>query len=197
MFEALVQEVFQLTNRPDLRAETESAIKQAILNYHHLDFFWRDKTMGVINVTSGVKARHEINLAQFTGLRAIASVSPYYSDDQCGLKLIQNRSLGATASEYWQLLGDKLVISSRTPTNKFALEYWQNPVLSPTANINSWVVDLYRDAVLDAALAKIFETIRDPAAADRYRARVGNKLAPGTHCAVILGEQLEQQIRSY
>lgn len=198
MFEALVQEIFQLSNRPDLRAETESAIRQAVLGYHHLDFFWRDKTVGVINVTSGARVRHEIPLSTFGNLRGIAAISPYDgAHDSVGKPLAKQVTLGQHRCEYWQLMGDKLVIVTNQRTHQFAVDHWVNPVLAPADKFHSWVVDLYREAVIDATLAKIFTITGHVQLADRHAARVGNKLAPGTHVATILGEQLEQTIRSY
>jgi len=41
-FDELVAEVILLTNRPDLTAETESAVRAATLKVHKLDFFSKD-----------------------------------------------------------------------------------------------------------------------------------------------------------
>lgn len=39
---SLVSDVYTLTNRPDLVAETALAVKKATLKMHHVDFFARD-----------------------------------------------------------------------------------------------------------------------------------------------------------
>lgn len=201
-FSTLVTNVITVTNRPDLLAETELAVRQAVLSYHHLDFFWRDKVTGIISVSTGANARHTIPLNRFAEFRAAAGVSPYYSsNDTCGKPLSKGTRLGEFHEDYWMLAGDSLVIRSSAATHQFQLIYWKNPTLAPAAAFSSWVADIYPGAVEDAACAKVFEMIRDSATADRYRARVGKK-ADGAgpaqgHCAVILSDQLEPEIRGY
>jgi len=39
---SLISDVYILTNRPDLVAETELAVKKATLKLHHVDFFKKD-----------------------------------------------------------------------------------------------------------------------------------------------------------
>ena len=41
-FTELCNDVYTLTNRPDLVAETKLAVKAATLKAHQLDFFWKD-----------------------------------------------------------------------------------------------------------------------------------------------------------
>lgn len=41
-FTDLCNEVYAITNRPDLVAETKSAVKAATLKCHHFDFFYKD-----------------------------------------------------------------------------------------------------------------------------------------------------------
>lgn len=201
-FRQLVDQVVVVTNRPDLLAEIELSIKQSILFYHHLDFFWRDKMVGIINVTTGQNARHEIPLTRFPRMRAPTEIAPYFARRECcGKPLKRMTRLGECECEWWMLTPNSLIIRSATPTHQFQFTYWQNPVLAPEAEFHSWVADLYEDAVVDAACAKMFEMARDPSTADRYRARVGKKAdgaGPATgHCFRILSEQLEQDIRSY
>lgn len=201
-FRQLVSNTVTVTNRPDLLAETELAVRQAVLSYHHLDFFWRDKTTGIISVSTGGRARHAIPLTKFQGFRAAESIVPYYAGtDTCAKPLAKATRMGQHTANYWLLAGNELIIHSATLTHQFQFTYWQNPTLMPEAAFSSWVADLYPDAVEDAACAKVFEMVRDPGVADRYRARVGKKAdgaGPATgHCARILAEQLEQSIRSY
>lgn len=201
-FSQLVANVIAITNRPDLLTETELAIRQVVLYYHHLDFFWRDKLTGIITVSTGANARHSIPLEKFQGFRSAASVAPYFAgNDTCAKPLRRMERMGQHECEYWFLAGNVLILRSSSPTHQFQFTYWKNPTLAPEAVFDSWVADLYSDAVEDAACAKLFEMIRDSNEADRYRARVGKKAdgaGPATgHCARILMEQLEQVVRSY
>jgi hypothetical protein len=196
-FRQLVTDVIKVTNRPDLLAETELAIKGALLAYHHLDFFWRDRAQVILNVTSSNKTRIEIPLERCTDMRSPQEVAPYYADSECcGTPLARLHRIGEHQCNYWMLTPSSLIINSATPTHQFRFSYWRNPDLQE-ATFNSWVADIYPDAVIDAACAKLFEMVRDNTTADRYRARVGNTGAIGTHCHRILSDQLEQDIRGY
>jgi hypothetical protein len=201
-FRQIVNKVITITNRPDLLAEIELAVRQAVLSYHHLDTFWRDQLTGIISVSTGASAKHNIDISRFEGLRAIASVRPYYShNDSCGKPLEKLSRLGARQTDYWFLQGNQLVIKSSTPSHQFQFSYWKNPTIAPEAAFSSWVADLYPDAVEDSACAKVFEMMRDSNEADRYRNRVGKRAdgaGPATgHCHRILTEQLEIEQRSY
>lgn len=76
-FSELCQEVYSLTNRPDLVAETQSAVRAATLRAHHLDFFVKDLYENSFQFdTSDFYQTFPTNLIpQF---RAISYVRKYY-----------------------------------------------------------------------------------------------------------------------
>lgn len=198
LFRNLVRDVITVTNRPNFLAETELAIRQACLSYHHLDFFWRDKVTGIINATSTALGRVKAELTDFERMRAVAEIAPYFPDDEsCGKPLKQLTKLGEKQTDYWLTTHRELIIHSSSPTKMFQLTYYENPKLLPENEFSSWIAELYPTAVVDSACARVFDMAGNSTQADRYRAKVGNRNQPGSHSATIIAEQLEREIRSY
>jgi hypothetical protein len=48
----LIAEVYTLTGRPDLVAETSAAVRKATLKMHSVDFFYRDLQEKIITFTT-------------------------------------------------------------------------------------------------------------------------------------------------
>ena len=209
-FNMLCQKLVKLSNRPDVIEEIKIQLRQATLAIHHLDFFHRDLVSGLITNTAGRTHELTIPLSTFPRVRAIKSIHPYYSRQygmsaqQCSKELTPNPSLEHCRcnTNWWRTNGGNLTIASNHATHEFEMYFYQNPKLYPDEEYSSWVADLYEEALLDWTLMLLFDILRDTSASDRYKDRVGrkDKLATGLptgHVAVILGEQLEQNIRSY
>lgn len=196
-FKELVDKVIVLSNRPDVREEIKIAIRDATLAIHHLDFFWRDIRTGLVNA-SGTVNRLEVPLSNFARLRSMKSVAPY-KESCCLEPLKPNASIDYCKcnSNWWRLSGSNLVISSNQRTNQFEISYYSNPIVAPDELYSSWAADLYPEIVVNWALMLLFEALRDSSIADRYRVKVGSREPPRGHIAIILGEQLEQEVRSY
>lgn len=199
-FYELRNKLVKLSNRPDLIAELEIAIDQAVTFYHHLDFFWRDLVEGMINVTSGRKAEYIVPLTTFPRLRAVKGVSPYNTQrDCCGapLKLLKSFDECKCELNWYMQMGANLKFSTNSGATQFKLAFYQNPKLLPREEFSSWVVDLYESCVIDAALMFFFKAIRDFTASREYERVVGSRVPLTGYCREIVTDQLEQEIRSY
>ena len=205
-FSQLVTKLVKLSNRPDVIEEIKIQLRQATLAIHHLDFFHRDLVSGLIDSSAGRRQQHEIELTKFPRVRNIKAILPYFASsygqpsNQCGKELTPNASLEFCRcnTNWWRTNGGRLTINSSYNTHQFSMYYYENPKLYPDEEYSSWVAELYEEALLDWTLMLLFDVLRDTSAADRYRGRVGNRdRSPTGHIAIILGEQLEQDIRSY
>ena len=205
-FNMLCQKLVKLSNRPDVIEEIKIQLRQATLAIHHLDFFHRDLVSGLITNTAGRQHELTIPLSTFPRVRAIKSIVPYFSrqygmaPQQCSKELTPNPSLEHCRcnTNWWRTNGGNLTISANYATHEYEMYFYQNPKLYPDEEYSSWVADLYEEALLDWTLMLLFEVLRDTSASDRYRGRVGSRdRLPTGHIAVILSEQLEQNIRSY
>ena len=199
-FYQLREKIIKQSNRPDLIAEIEIAIDQAVTFYHHLDFFWRDLVDGFINVTSGRKAEYIVPLSTFQRLRNVKGISPYHSlKDCCGAPLKPITDLDQCKCElnWYMLIGSNLKFATNSQATQFQLSYYQNPKLYPREEFSSWVVDLYEAYVIDASLMYLFAAIRDGSMSQLYERRVGERVPLTGYCRIIVTDQLEQSVRSY
>ena len=56
-------QVYQITNRADLVAETKLAIRQATIAFHHANYFWRDCVFQLIDMSSTQGYKWNINIS--------------------------------------------------------------------------------------------------------------------------------------
>ena len=205
-FNTLCQKLVKLSNRPDVIEEIKIHLRQATLAIHHLDFFHRDLVSGLITSSTGRQQELSTPLDTFPRVRAIKGIVPYFGNQygmprtNCSVPLTPNASLEHCRcnTNWWRTVGGNLTINSNANTQQFEMYFYQNPKLYPEEEYSSWAADLYEEALIDWTLMLLFETLRDTSAADRYRGRVGSRdRLPTGHIAVILSEQLEQDIRSY
>lgn len=206
-FQHICQKVVQLSNRPDVIEEIKQCVRQATLAMHHIDFFHRDLVSGLIRSTRNSRQELSIQMSEFPRVRSIKAIVPTNSQQQFGMAatscykpLTPNPSLEVCrcTTNWWRTNGGTLTISSSYPTAEYEMYFYQNPSVFPDESYSSWMADLYEEVLIDWTLMLLFEVLRDSAASDRYRARVGSRdRGPSGHIAMILGEQLEQSIRSY
>lgn len=205
-FHSILQKLVKLSNRPDLVEELKIQLRHATLAIHHLDFFHRDLASGLITSSAGRQQELTVPLSSFPRVRAIKAIMPYVANNawgqvtSCYKPLTNNPSLEKCrcTTNWFRTSGGNLTINSNAPTHQFEMFFYQNPKLAPDEEYTSWVAELYEDALIDWTLMLFFDVIRDAGAADRHRSRVGRRdQMPTGHIAVILGEQLEQEIRSY
>lgn len=73
----LVNEVYTLTNRPDLVNETASAVKSATLRAHHVDYFYKD----IVEMSYQfpvLQFWQQLQLSQLPGFRSLKYLRKFY-----------------------------------------------------------------------------------------------------------------------
>ena len=156
----LCNDVYTLTNRPDLVAETQLAVRAATLKLHQSDFYFRDI------FETGIKFDESAHLQQFN----VKSVIPLFRS----LKYIRryDPSGSGMAAEYYNILGptelldsynrdkvnvaycagDTVNIKSKLPVEKALLGVYVNPNVTVTG-FSSWIA-------VDHPFAIVFEACR-------------------------------------
>ena len=199
----LVAKLVKLSNRPDLVDEIGLCLTDATMQLHKLDFFYKDLVTGVIELSSQGQQQFDIALSTFTRFRAIKDIVPVEPTsnnpfaDCCPSKLRSNPSLEYCRcnSNWWRVLGGQLTINTNLRVDQLNVYYYQLPNAVTNDNYSSWIADEYEEAVTDLALYKLFTILRDFAAANLYSSKVGTREGPTGHIAVIIGDNLDQQIR--
>lgn len=160
----LQQEVYTLTNRPDLVAETLLAVRQSTLALHQSDFFWRDlQETGISFPTSAYT--QELEYRSIIPLfRAIKYLRKANADSTVGAfftvvspeSVLDSYSVDRTDVCY--AAGASIEMKSSTQFQYAVLGYYANPNITPGA-YNSWIALDHPYAIVFEAAEKVFKMI--------------------------------------
>jgi len=162
-FTDLCNDVYTITNRPDLIAETKLAVKQATLKMHQLDYFPKDlyETGIIWNPVAFIQSLAYKSLVPrwrtFKYLRK-------YQDDLPGdfFKLL---SPDETLDRYsinkeniCYIAGDQLEIRSSTEDSTMLLSCYLHPDITEDT-FTSWIANEHPYAIISDAAASVFKMI--------------------------------------
>lgn len=162
-FTALLGEVYTITNRPDLEAETSMAVRAATLKLHHIDFFPRDLVEQHVVFDAADYFQVLAYKDLFARFRALSYARKYENGDATQfLKVITPTDLfdgyGYTKENVCYLAGEVIQIRSHTEISELLVGYYQNPLTVPD-DYSSWINDLYPFAIITEAAAAVFKMI--------------------------------------
>lgn len=158
----LFEEVVTITNRPDLIAETNYAIKAAITKAHNADEWLPD--MSVIRVTPTYS--EDLDLYQiftkeepFVRFKKALAITkrpvPILLDPVSPDNLFD--AYGSMSSNVWYLAGN--VINVRTSGLEQAeVTYLTRPDLTETG-FTSWIADEHSEVIISGASSIVFDTL--------------------------------------
>lgn len=160
----LQQEVYTITNRPTLVAETLLAVRQATLAMHQMDYWWKDlKETGISFDTSAYYQTLEYRslLPRFRSLKYLrksdstGTVGAFFDVIQPE-SVLDNYSVDRTNVCY--AAGDSLELRSSTLFQYVAMGYYENPDVS-VATYNSWIALDHPYAIVLKAAESVFKMI--------------------------------------
>lgn len=184
----LADDVYTLTNRPDLVSETRVALRKAIMKFHSADTFKRDLhthrlQMSLYSPIAADQFRWVIPLSDFTRFRRpkflrypmeLAQPSHHAAPlfDTAAVSVWQRDFAEVTSDDlfnsyhserlnYFFIAGSTLTIRAASQVDYLDFSYYQYPQIptSPTVTINSWICDQYPDAVIEEAAGTVFKMI--------------------------------------
>lgn len=184
---SMVNKVGVATNRPHLEAEIIQAVIESTAWYHALGEFQLDSRESLFVLASGATHEHTLDVgAVVPRLRSIQEVATYSTECGKTLYLMKRvRSIRPLSCDEFQVLGHKVHVHSCKPKRAYKIRYCVHPDLAP-ATFDSWIARDYEGFVLDGALQRMYEIIKDQSAAASYAARVGRPGIPGTHATVLI-----------
>jgi hypothetical protein len=165
-FQELVDEVYLLTNRPDMIGQTQSAIKAATLKAHHLDFFSKDIYEDSIKFDSPHFRQQWDYINTISNYRALKYFRK--STDACDtggafIKVITPEELlnayGCEQTDIAYVAGRCLEIKSSTEFQYAYIAAYVHPIVAPSTDYCSWVAEFYPYAIVYEAARVIFKTI--------------------------------------
>ena len=163
----LISGVYELTGRPDLIAETKSAIKNATLFGHQRDFFFKDLVEVGLAFDSAEYVQ-TLNVREVIPLWRAHKYFKKYDPTQsppvigCWLtKVVPENVLDDYKSQkqdIWYVAGQQININSSTQQQYYLIGYYSNPDLSDTG-YNSWIALDHPYYLIHRASAQIFKQI--------------------------------------
>lgn len=158
----ILADVVAFTNRPELTAETDVAIRQAIRTAHSAGSFWRDLVSLPITGLATDEAIQTIDLSSVAPrFKQLAYVGPTDSNLYYAPVDIKDQW-----DEYKQFktdvcygLGTNLILRPAAAAEDVTLVYWSFPVTSPIADTDSWIAEKFPDLISCWAAATILQMI--------------------------------------
>lgn len=202
----LAAEVYTLTNRPDLVAETLLSVKKAIRKFHGADTFKRDMTSVEVDMTaltpvSANQYRWNIPLDNFPQWRrpkvvqyppnrslSVAQTPAPLIDWPAGFSpsRIYEQLLpddlfdgyGYEKPNYFYITGDTLHLKSGWYVDYLLFTYYRWPVIGAVGDtLASWIVNTYPDAIVEEAAGAVFKMIGKDEEFNRYQSLFLENLA--------------------
>lgn len=193
LFDDVLAEVYTLTNRSDLVAETKIAIKQATLAAHRSDVYPKDFREVSLPLTSAAIFSLDIP-SYLSNWRSIGYIRPWDSVSASGAKIVlgpdeeihPDKIFDQYLDELvnvWYVAGTNLNIKLDSEWDTLVIGYYQNPVLNPEASYESWIAREQPAAIVLDATKRVFEAIGYNEAAARlgimlYGPIPGNPASP-------------------
>ena len=164
-FDELVAEVFLLTNRSDLLAETQSAVKAATLKMHQTDFYSKDIFETGIEFDTAT-FRQSLDyitlLANFRSFKYLRRVQDENDDVGAFFEIITPEeildSYGCNRTDIAYVAGRVLEIRSSVEFSKALLGAYVLPIVR-TGAYNSWVAEQFPFAIIYEAARVVFKAI--------------------------------------
>lgn len=172
----LIAEVYTLTGRPDLVAETSAAVRKATLKMHGVDFFYRDLQEEVIAfATPAYKQQYDLqaNIPNYRGIKYLREWSAAPTGKELMLDLIEP---DAVLDEYlrertnvYYVAGTSLNIKADRMLSTLVIGYYRRPETS-TNLFSSWIALEQPFAIIEEAAANVFHMIGHESAKVTYQA---------------------------
>ena len=164
-FAEQLEEVYLITNRRDLEAETKSAIKAATLKAHHSDFYSKDIFETGVEFSSSSYRQSLDYVTLYSNFRAFKYVRVVTGeDDDLGttIEIITPEevldSYGCNRNDIAYVAGRVLEIRSSTSFTKILIGAYVLPIVREVDYL-SWVAEQHPFAIVYEAARVVFKAI--------------------------------------
>ena len=164
-FTELLTEVYLLTNRDDLVAQTKAAVKTATLKAHMSDFYSKDIYEKYIDLGTTDSYVHSFDyISSISNFRSIKYMRKLDSNNEAGdfIEVIEPEevldSYGVARTNIAYVAGRVIEIKSSTEFSKMILGCYVLPITTES-NFSSWVAELYPYVIIYEAARVLFKTI--------------------------------------
>lgn len=191
LFTSLYEQVVVNTNRPNLVAETKSAIVAATKELHNRGKFLADIREVLLTSTNGGSTSYKFVIPPEKLIREILNVSPATQDCLKGVSLEKISPFEPPKCGNWySWLHNVITIGVSHPASTFAISYLSFPDTREDL-YDSWIAVKYPHFVTDAASFRVLTMAGQSPQANIYKGLVGEARIPGSHIFNLLQENEE------
>ena len=181
-YDELVAEVYNLTNRSDLSAETEAAVRAATLKAHQTDFYSKDiYETGIQFDTAAYRQQVDIItfISNFRALKYLKRVEDETDDVGAFFNVITPEELldsyGIARTDIGYIAGRSIEIRASVEFSKVLMGAYVLPIVR-TGAYASWVADMHPYYIIYEAARVIFKTIGYDEQSAQYNNLVAEEL---------------------
>lgn len=163
----LIQEVYTLTNRPGLVAETLTAVRSATLKLHQLDYFYKDIFETGVSFTAAAyvqQIEYRTLIPKWRALKYLRKTDSTGTEQGQIYNIITPEqvldSYGTNQENVCYVAGSAIQIRSRDQLQYAMLGCYVNPDITE-AGYDSWIALDHPYAIVFEAAAIIFKAIGD------------------------------------
>lgn len=172
-FTTLINDVYTITKRSDLVAETSVAVRAATLKLHQMEFFPRDLSESKVNFSVADFYQTLPYATLFPQFRALSYLRKYEGGAPTQvIDVIQPTdildSYGISKENVAYMAGAVIQIRSNTKIETVLLGFYNNPITGPDTYA-SWIGTNHPFAVINEAAATVFKMIGFDEQASTYR----------------------------
>lgn len=166
-FTELVAEVYTITNRPDLVAETALAVKSATLTLHRKDSFYKDLFETALQYTTVDYLQTIDYRTLFANYRSLKYLRKFDPTSTPSVSVLKDEfeivtpdqvfdSYNLERSDVCYVAGSVIQVKSSTKIGYSLIGVYLNPIVSTPATYSSWIALEAPYAIVFAAAALIF-----------------------------------------
>lgn len=178
-FTALLDDVYSITDRPDLIAETTLAVRTATLKLHQSDFYPKDLAEARVQFDVAGYFQTLAYRSLFSNFRAISYIRKYetgeptqFLDIVSPTDVLDSYSIAKENIAY--LAGASIQLRSNTAITEILFGYYTNPITAPDTFV-SWVASEHPQAIVAEAAAQVFKMIGFDEQASMYKQLSGEQ----------------------
>lgn len=166
-FNSIVNDVYVITNRPDLVKETQLAVRSATLQLHRMEFFYKDIFETPIQFDTADYLQTidcKALFPRYRALKYLRKYDPYASGEGAGPFLTRKTpenildSYGVQLSDIWYAAGQVIQVRSSTQLQYALIGVYLNPDVSADS-YNSWIANEAYYAIVYKAASIVFGTV--------------------------------------
>lgn len=170
-YSEIFTEVVGITNRPDRQAETALAIRSATLAMHGFAMFPNDLVSeDIVGISPSAPLVLIDQPTELPGLRGLSRVIRLDSQgNEITLPVIEVTDISNVLDPIYGTPKDNLAYKAGTNVRVVCnagivglrVWYFKLPIVLPVDQYSSWIADVYPDAIITMAAAKVFKILGD------------------------------------